>query len=146
MAVYQVKVSNKNDFDLEDRYDGVPYVIPARGALSIPYDAACHIFGFDFNPQGGIDREAIFRHLSKRWGWNRSYLKDKTTSAHKIRNQARDDFDKIGFEVISMTMVEKTVSSDGLAVPRASAPGTAPAATLNRLTAPKGKSLEAGAA
>lgn len=114
---FQVKVINHNDFDLEDRYDGVPYVVKANGKLNIPYEAACHIFGVDFAPDeaGQVDanlRKNIFQHLERRWGWNR-------TSAN---GSSKAIFEKIEFNLIAMTLVENNVDLEELGEPRETSP------------------------
>lgn len=65
-TVTNIKVTNKNDFDISDGYDGVPFVFPAKGSLVIPADAALHIFGW----QPGADPKDVFRHVQRRWGYN----------------------------------------------------------------------------
>lgn len=148
MTNLQVKVTNGNDFELPDMFDGIQYVIPANGNLNIPYEAACHIFGVDFSPNdsGALSsdlRKDAFNHVERRWGWNRSFLKDKNESVHKIRDSAKEAFDKISFEVVTMQMVERSITSDGLASPRASAPG---GGVIRRFLGGKGEAAEAGAA
>jgi hypothetical protein len=41
-----VYVTNKNDFDFSDRYDGEEFFFPQGQAVLIPTAAAEHIFGF----------------------------------------------------------------------------------------------------
>lgn len=107
---YNVKVRNDHHLTIEDRYDGILYVMPANKEVSIPYDAACHIFGVQFAEQG-IDRDAIFRHLQKRWGWNR------TDTEH----QALKRFRALSFSLVAVSIVESPVEED-LAEPRPGAP------------------------
>jgi hypothetical protein len=64
--IMQVRVTNGNAFDINDRFDGVPYNFPKMTPVDIPVDAAHHIFGwFD-----GIDRDAMRLHCQRRFGWN----------------------------------------------------------------------------
>lgn len=39
-------VTNGNDFDLRDRFNGIDYDFPAGASVAIGEDAAAHIFGF----------------------------------------------------------------------------------------------------
>ena len=41
----QIFVTNTNDFDHEDAFDGEAYVFPQGERVLIPYDAAVHMFG-----------------------------------------------------------------------------------------------------
>lgn len=117
---YQVKVTNKNDFVIREMFDGIPYVLMPKEPVNIPYDAACHIFGVRFapgpegHPQDGL-REAIFNHVVRRWGWNRSEI--ISTGKHMAW------FDKIEFKLIALSVVEAAVVDDEkqpLPQPRAS--------------------------
>lgn len=136
MSNFQIKVTNGNDVTFEDRYDGILYKIPAKGKVNLPYDAAVHIFGVDFE-NGQIDRDAIFTHLGRRWGWNRSFLKNKDEDKNKFRDQAKEMFEKIEFNVISMVMVETDVTEDGLVPAREDAPSGALSKFLSNKRLPK---------
>lgn len=65
-VVQNVRVTNANDFVIEDRFDGVPYRFEPKKPLSIPLDAAFHIFGWF----PGAKPEEVARHIQKRLGWN----------------------------------------------------------------------------
>jgi hypothetical protein len=100
--VIHVKVTNGNKNTIEDRYDGILYQFKPGVAVSVPYEAACHIFGVDFAPDenGVVDenlREQMFLHLGRRWGWNR------TLEAEKNRNS----FDRLEFSLTHMKLVEE---------------------------------------
>jgi hypothetical protein len=41
----QIFVTNTNDFDHEDAFDGESYVFPQGERVLIPFDAAVHMFG-----------------------------------------------------------------------------------------------------
>ena len=64
--VMNVKIVNRNDFPISDRFDGVPYVFEQNRAVAIPIDAANHIFGW--YPE--VDMAIVKRHVQKRMGWN----------------------------------------------------------------------------
>lgn len=110
--VLQVKVTNKNKFAIEDRYDGILYSMDAGKSVSIPYEAACHIFGVDFTPDnsGTMDpglRDAAYRHVSRRWGLNRS-----AKSGGFDDKKAREVFDNIQFTLTTMVLVEQAVEEE----------------------------------
>ena len=64
--ILHVRVTNKNTFTLKDRFDGVPYTFEPHIAISIPADAAAHIFGW----YDGVEPEVMRRFCKKRFGWN----------------------------------------------------------------------------
>jgi hypothetical protein len=64
--IMNVKIVNRNDFNISDRFDGVPYVFESNRPISLPIDAANHIFGWF----PGADPVAVRRHMQKRFGWN----------------------------------------------------------------------------
>lgn len=103
--VLHVKVTNNNKSTIEDRYDGILYEFKPGVAVSVPYEAACHIFGVDFEPDenGEIDpglREAMFLHLQRRWGWNRT----------KELEKSRNAFERLEFHLTHMKLVEESTN------------------------------------
>jgi hypothetical protein len=60
-----VKVTNKNDFVMRDRFDGSPYTFVPHRPESIPPQAAAHFFGWPGDP------EVMKAYTTKRFGWNR---------------------------------------------------------------------------
>jgi hypothetical protein len=67
-----IKVINSNDFDITDRYDNVEFLFAPHQPVTIPAEAANHIFGW----REGIDRAAMFLHFQKRCGWNTKEFTD----------------------------------------------------------------------
>ena len=63
--IERVRVTNHNAFQINDRFDGVPYEFPPGLTVVIPPEAAQHIFGF---PGDDADMQA---HMARRFGWNR---------------------------------------------------------------------------
>jgi hypothetical protein len=72
----RVRVVNRNDFAIKDRFDGVPYVFKPNEEVDLPLDVANHILGWPG------DEEDRWRHMAKRWGWN---LPDHITKQWKGR-------------------------------------------------------------
>lgn len=93
-TVRSLKVLNDNPFPIEDMYDGVPYTFETGKPLTIPGDAARHIFGwFD-----GVDMNAVRQHVTKRWGWNTPSIVEK--GDHK------KFFDRLTFVPVTYRLVE----------------------------------------
>lgn len=109
--VLHVKVTNNNPELYEDRFDGILYRFAPDKTVTIPYEAATHIFGVDFapGPSGHLDpqlRDKAYNHLKKRWGWNRPAIGQEY---EKLEKRTRTKFDKIEFSVVHMQMVEAPV-------------------------------------
>lgn len=84
MAAVQLAVLNGNDFDIPDRFDGVPFKMPAGKEVIIPLDAAVHFFGFRWREdQQGFELKANREHVCRRYGWNTSTLGCGTTPEGK---------------------------------------------------------------
>ena len=89
-----LKVTNNNDFEIADQFDAVPYVFKPKEALTIPPDAALHIFGW----QPGVDMAKVEVHVQRRWGWN--------TPAIVEKNHHKKFFAKLEFKPVTYKMVE----------------------------------------
>ena len=63
--IERVRVSNRNQFAIKDRHDGVPYDFPPGESVVIPTEAAIHIFGWPG------DEEFMAQYMARRFGWNR---------------------------------------------------------------------------
>lgn len=96
-----VKVINRNDFPITDRFDGVPYVFPPNTPVSIPIDAAHHIFGW----HQGVDMMLVQRHVQKRLGWN--------TPDMEKDGRASRFFENLEIAPILYRMVEVEVDAEG---------------------------------
>jgi hypothetical protein len=70
-----LKITNKNDFDLIDRYDGKDYIFPAGETVLCPDSVARHVFGV-----GDDDKKPYLT----RQGWLR--LSDKFDEGMKKLN------------------------------------------------------------
>lgn len=92
--VMKVKVINRNEWTISDMFDGVPYDFPSNVAISIPIDAAYHIFGW--HPE--VDRKAMRAYCQKRFGWN--------TPAMQQGSKGDLFFDRLTIEPIYYRMIE----------------------------------------
>lgn len=63
-AFTHVKITNHNDFDLDDRFDNQVFHFPSKKTVTIPLDVGRHLFGL-----GASEQEAML-HTIKRYGWN----------------------------------------------------------------------------
>jgi hypothetical protein len=97
-------VTNNGDVPFTDRYDGVAVSIAPGDSETIGIDMATHFFGPTFDPL------AMFRHMSKRQGWNTpAYLK---TNPETGKNLAEENFAKLMIEPVIYKMVEERSDSD----------------------------------
>lgn len=62
--IQRVRVVNRNDFTINDRFDGVPVVFEPNKTVDLPLEVAEHIFHYPG------DTEDMYRHMARRWGWN----------------------------------------------------------------------------
>jgi hypothetical protein len=102
--VMNVKIVNRNDFVITDRFDGVPYVFEPNRPVSVPIDAANHIFGW----YPGADPALVKRHVQKRFGWN--------TPAMESSGQNNRFFGNIEITPILYRMVPVEVDESGEAI------------------------------
>jgi hypothetical protein len=64
MSSNMVRVINRNEFVIEDMFDGVPYTFPPGTTVTVDPPTAQHIFGYPGDP------DYMHLYMSKRWGWN----------------------------------------------------------------------------
>lgn len=98
--ILHVRVMNRNDFPINDMYDSVPYVFEPNLPISIPVDAAAHIFGW----YEGVDPQQMRRYCQRRFGWN--------TPAMQASNQNNDWFDKLDIKPMLYRLVPMQVSDE----------------------------------
>lgn len=110
--IMNVKVINRNDFTITDRFDGVPYVFEQNRPLSVPIDAANHIFGW----HPGVDPAVVRRHVQKRMGWN--------TPAMETSGQHNRFFEALEITPIMYRMVPIEVDENGESLELKRAPKT----------------------
>jgi hypothetical protein len=70
--IERVRVTNSNPFEIRDMHDGVPYDFPPGKTVTIPPEAANHIFGWPAEPH------EMALYMARRFGWNQpeDYKKD----------------------------------------------------------------------
>lgn len=103
----QVRIINRNDFRIVDRFNGVRYVFEPGKPLQVSPAVAGHVFGF--KPWDGCDtdekvEEAMIRYAAKRHGWNRVAL-DNDPDGIELK-LARERFAKIDIEPVRFKIVE----------------------------------------
>lgn len=81
--IVQVKITNKNDFPIKDRFDNVEYVFLPDKPVRVPLPVAAHCFGYRlwFKDDGEAAEKghenaadgnwkAMLKYCSVRHGWN----------------------------------------------------------------------------
>jgi hypothetical protein len=106
-----IKVTNHNDFEISDRYDGVVFSFEPHKAVTIPAEAANHIFGW----KEGIASEAMFSHFQRRCGWN--------TPEYTTTGKAKKFWEKLDIVPVTFRLVE--VSAEEVEEEAAAKPGDA---------------------
>lgn len=114
-----IKVTNHNDFEITDYFEGLAYIFAAGMPVNVPLEVMKHIFGIDFPADEAVMktrafRDQLFNSVSRRWGWN-SHDAEKLK---KFRNQC----DSISFQPIMTKMVEIVADKSELADPREQKP------------------------
>ena len=107
-----LRVTNTNDFEIEDRYDGVPYKFEPNKAVTLPPEAALHLLGW----QPGIDPSVCEKHVSRRWGWN--------TPDFMKSGDAKKFFAKLEFKPVTFKTVEVIATEEEEMLPSPIPPRT----------------------
>ena len=99
VRLHYVRLTNHLDVPFTDRHDGVPVSIGPGKSDNFPIDMAAHFFG------NVMDREASFRHVCKRQGWNTpAHL--KPSEADPSKSVAQLLFSKLEIKPVVYKMVE----------------------------------------
>lgn len=111
MGTHQIFVTNTNDFDHVDAYDGEEYVFPKGERVMIPEEAAVHFFG-----RGLKDKSDALVRL----GWAMKYDTDKkqfVEDTQGVQKLARFIFDEA--VMVSKSSLEQRLAEQ--AKPKATA-------------------------
>jgi hypothetical protein len=103
----QIFVTNTNDFDHVDSYDGEEYVFPQNERVLIPYDAAVHFFAHNLKDKS----EALVR-----LGWAMRYdgtKKQFVEDEEGVKKLARFVFDE-AVMVSKSSLERKLAEKQGL--------------------------------
>jgi len=65
--IERVRVTNRNAFLLSDMHDGVPYEFPPGVTVTIPVEAAAHMFGWP------AEEQEMHLYMARRYGWNQPH-------------------------------------------------------------------------
>lgn len=98
--IHRLRVTNRNDFPIRDRYDGVPYVFAPNESVDLPLDAAGHILGYP------AERDVMNLHMAKRWGWNRPEHVVIDPQTRKMKFQELADNIHINVETFEIRRVD----------------------------------------
>lgn len=96
---HYLRVTNLGDTDFTDMFDGVPITIDRRASQNLDLATAAHIFGYGYQ----VTEEAMFRHTSKRQGWNTKAHLEVQASGKTL---AQEMFARFKFEPKIYKMVE----------------------------------------
>lgn len=110
-----IKVTNNNDFEITDYFNGRAYVFAPEEPVNMPFDAARHIFGIDFPEDEATLKSASFREellnsVSRRWGW--------TSHEQEEKNRKRKIMNKFIFTPVITKMIELVPENNDLAPAR----------------------------
>jgi hypothetical protein len=100
-----VKVTNKNDFVMRDRFDGSPYTFLPNQPESIPPQAAAHFFGWPGEP------ELMKAHTCRRFGWNRPEHIGADKTKPESQMLADTYWSNIVIEVVTFSVVPDDANS-----------------------------------
>lgn len=103
----QIFVTNTNDFDHVDRYDGEEYVFPPKERVMIPFEAAVHLFGHNL-----VDKTDTLVRL----GWAQRYDPDKkqfVEDPNGVKKLARFIFDEA--VMVSKSSLERKLADQATA-------------------------------
>jgi hypothetical protein len=135
MTATHVRVFNSNEFDIEDRYDGVLYRFPSgdkEGRL-VPMLAASLFFGFRITDDDrgvtidyGLAEDGTVapdaKYLQRRWGWNnveRKKDEDMPQAMERTTREANARCAKLRLEPVTMGLREVPgAASEELPPPR----------------------------
>lgn len=100
MRVRRVRVTNGLDEPFNDRFNGIPITIAPGATENLPLDMAAHFFGY----QPGVDTETMFRHITRRQGWNSpEHVKRNPETQKRL---AQELFERLKIEPVMYKMVE----------------------------------------
>ena len=129
MAITHARITNTNEFPIEDRYDGVPFVFEPGKAVRIPVAAAVVFFGMPVDVDGNVtwkvDAEAM-AHFSRRHGWTNiepdmmpnGQRETPNAAFQRVTRQAAEWCSKLKVEPVSMVLREVTEEEQPLPPPR----------------------------
>lgn len=129
MAVTHARVTNNNDFAIEDRYDGIPIILEPGKSVRIPI--ACAVLWFDMP----VDVEGMvtwrvdansWANFSRRQGWTNiepQIMPNGTAESmnhafQRVTAEAAAKCAKIKVEPVSMVLREVTEEETTLPEPR----------------------------
>ena len=124
MSITNARVTNRNEFPIDDRYDGIPYLFAPNKPVVIPLDAAAAIFGMPVDSDGVVDFAPDPAYMARRWGWNvleKREEKELTSVAmERLTRETAAKIANISVEAVSHALREVRVE-EGLPPPRTGA-------------------------
>lgn len=124
MSATHARVTNSNEFTIEDRYDGVPVVFEPGVAKTIPLEAAALFFGFRVEDDGTVEFTVDWGYFARRHGWtNMERLRDEPMNdmVKRVTADSAAKCAKVKVEPIEMRLREVALGEEELPPPREAA-------------------------
>jgi hypothetical protein len=100
-AHIRIKVTNRNDFVIRDRHDGVPYTFKPNDRVTVTQAAANHFFGWP----GDLEQRTLY--MAKRYGWNTAEYVVRDATKPDAKSILETYAENIILETEEMVMVPK---------------------------------------
>lgn len=127
MNVTHARITNLNDFTIEDRHDGVPYKFEPKKTITVPLEAAALFFGMPVDQDGSVTFTVDHGHLARRWGWNVLERRDEkeltSVAMERLVRQTAQKCANIKVEPVVYVLHEVAAVDGTLPPPRAGAVG-----------------------
>lgn len=121
MTATHARVTNSNDFEIDDRYDGVPVIFKPGEAKVIPLEAAALFFGMPVDEDGNVTPAPDWGYFARRQGWtNMEPMKDERTNDMfaRVTKESAEKCSKMRVEMVEYTLREVVAGGEELAPPR----------------------------
>lgn len=124
MTATHARVTNTNEFPIEDRYDGVPVVFEPNVPKTISLEAAALFFGMSVDDDANVTFAVDWGYFARRHGWtNVERLRDEPMNdmVKRITAESGAKCAKIKVEPIELRLREVVASEEELLPPREAA-------------------------
>ena len=125
MTATHARVTNGNDFPIEDRYDGIPVTFEPGVPKVVGLEAAALFFGFPVDDEGNVTFAVDWGYFARRHGWtNMVPRKDEPLNDmfQRITASSAEKCSKVKVEPVAYTLREVVQGEEELPPPRAENP------------------------
>lgn len=116
-----IRVTNNNDFTIDDRFDGILYEFETGKAKLVPIYAAALFFGLSVDDDGNVTSAAPnWDYVQRRWGWNavtRRKDEEMADAVNRTNTTARERCAKITLEPVVMALREVQAQQEQAELP-----------------------------